>query len=119
MRRREFIAGLGGAAAWPIVTRAQQPGLMKRVGVLMPFAKGDSEFEERVRIFRQELVRLGWTEGKNIQFDERWTTDNMEQVRATMKRLVQHLLHKGQGHDPEQVAKFVARMNGLVPGLFK
>jgi hypothetical protein len=44
---------------------------------------------------------------------------NMEQVRATMKRLVQHLLHKGQGHDPEQVAKFVARMNGLVPGLFK
>jgi putative ABC transport system substrate-binding protein len=48
----------------------------------MPYAKGDSEYEARVRAFKQELAKLGWTDGGNIQFDEHWTTDNMDNVRA-------------------------------------
>jgi putative tryptophan/tyrosine transport system substrate-binding protein len=82
-RRREFITLLGGAAAvWPLAARAQQAGRVRRVGIVMPYAKGDTENETRVRALRQELGKLGWTDGGDIQFDERWTTDNMNLVRA-------------------------------------
>jgi putative ABC transport system substrate-binding protein len=82
MKRRDFITLLGGAAAWPIAAHAQQPGRVRRVGILMPYAKGDSEHEVRVRAFKQELGKLGWTDGGNIRFDEHWTTDNMDMVRS-------------------------------------
>jgi putative ABC transport system substrate-binding protein len=89
MRRREFISFLGGAAAtWSLAAWAQQPERMRRIGILMPYANGDAEFEARVRALRHELVRLGWTEGVNVQFDERWTTDNMDRVRANAASLV-------------------------------
>jgi putative ABC transport system substrate-binding protein len=90
-RRREFITLLGGAAvAWPLSVRAQQPaGRMRRIGILMPYAEGDPEFGVRVRAFRQELGKLGWIDGGNIQFDERWTTDNMDLVRANAANLVE------------------------------
>jgi len=62
VKRREFITLIGGAAAaWPLAARAQQGERMRRVGILMPFPKGDPEFEVRVRAFRQELAKLGWT----------------------------------------------------------
>ncbi len=82
MKRREFITLLGGAAAWPLAARAQQPGRVRRVGILMPYPKGDSEHEARVRAFKQELAKLGWTDGANVRFDEHWTTDNMDMVRS-------------------------------------
>jgi putative ABC transport system substrate-binding protein len=82
LQRREFIALLGGAAAWPLAARAQQADRVRRVGIVMPYGKGDSEHEARVRAFKQELGKLGWTDGGNIQFDEHWTTDNMDMVRA-------------------------------------
>jgi putative tryptophan/tyrosine transport system substrate-binding protein len=83
MRRRDFITLLGGAAAaWPLAARAQQPGRVRRVGILMPYPKGDSEHEARVRAFKQELAKLGWTDGANVRFDEHWTTDNMDMVRS-------------------------------------
>ncbi len=89
IRRREFIAFLGGAAvAWPLAARAQQANRVHRVGILMPFPKGDTEYETRVRAFRQELAKLGWTDGKNVQFDERWTADNMDVVRANATSLM-------------------------------
>src|SRR5262245_11230380 len=88
MRRREFITFLGGFAAWPLTARAQQPGRVRRVGILMPDPKGDSEGEARVRAFKQELARLGWTDGGKIRFDERWTADNMDRVRAEAASLV-------------------------------
>jgi putative tryptophan/tyrosine transport system substrate-binding protein len=91
MRRREFITLLGGAAAaasWPAAARAQQGGRMRRIGILMPFARGDSETEARVGAFKQELAKLGWTEGGNIRFEEHWTTDNMDRVRAEAAALV-------------------------------
>jgi putative ABC transport system substrate-binding protein len=89
MRRRAFISLLGGAAAaWPLAARAQQGGRMRRIGILMPFARGDSETEARVGAFKQELAKLGWTEGGNIRFEEHWTTDNMDRVRAEAAALV-------------------------------
>jgi hypothetical protein len=66
MKRRAFIAGLCGAAAWPAMSRAQQSERMRRIGVLQPFAK-DSPESARIAGFLQELQRLGWTDGRNLQ----------------------------------------------------
>jgi putative ABC transport system substrate-binding protein len=63
MRRRQFIAGLGSAAAWPVVARAQQPERMRRVGVLMSQAADNPEGQARIAAFLQALQQLGWTEG--------------------------------------------------------
>jgi putative ABC transport system substrate-binding protein len=89
MRRREFIAGLSGAAVWSVAARAQQVPGLRRIGILMPFPPSDSEWQSRVGALRQELQRLGWTRGGNIEFDERWTTDNMDLVRANAANLVE------------------------------
>jgi putative ABC transport system substrate-binding protein len=81
--RRELLAALGGAAAaWPLAARAQQLERMRRIGILMPYAASDTEIQAHLRAFRQELQKLGWTEGGNIQFDERWTGDDMDLIRG-------------------------------------
>jgi putative ABC transport system substrate-binding protein len=72
MRRREFISLLGGAAAWPLAARAQQPERMRRIGVLMNLAVGDPEGEARVAAFLQALQQLGWSDGRNVRIDYRW-----------------------------------------------
>jgi putative tryptophan/tyrosine transport system substrate-binding protein len=87
MKRREFLAALGGAAAmpslsWPLAARAQQTNRVRQIGILMPYAQGDAENEARVRSFKQELAKLGWAEGHNVRFNEHWTTDNMDLVRS-------------------------------------
>jgi ABC-type uncharacterized transport system substrate-binding protein len=84
---------LGSAAAassvsWPPAARAQQKERVRRIGILMPFSKSDAAYQARARVFRQELARLGWSEGGNVQFDERWSTDNMDVVRADAASLV-------------------------------
>ena len=91
MRRREFVLGIGvgGLVACPIVAQAQQKERVRRIGILMPFPKSDAAFQAHVRVFRQELRRLGWSEGGNVQFDERWSTDNMDVVRADAASLVE------------------------------
>jgi putative tryptophan/tyrosine transport system substrate-binding protein len=71
-----------------VAARAQQGERMRRVGIVMPFAKGDSEGEARIRAFKQELAKLGWTDGGNVQFDERWPADNMDLVRSHAASLV-------------------------------
>jgi len=86
--RREFITLLGGAAAWPPTARAQQPHRTRLVGILMPFPESDAAQQARFRAFRQELTKLGWSEGSDVQFDVRWTTDNMDLVRAAAADLV-------------------------------
>jgi putative tryptophan/tyrosine transport system substrate-binding protein len=89
LTRREVIALLGGVAAvWPVAAGAQQPERMRRIGIVMPFAKGDSDGEARIRAFKHELAKLGWTDGGNIQFDERWPADNMDLVRSHAASLV-------------------------------
>jgi putative tryptophan/tyrosine transport system substrate-binding protein len=73
MRRRKFIAVLGGAAAWPLAARAQQAGeRMRRVGILMSTAADDLESQLRLVALVQGLQQLGWTVGRNLQLDTRW-----------------------------------------------
>src|SRR5438132_2465823 len=72
MRRRKFIALLGGAAAWPLAARAQQPDRMRRIGVLMHLPENDPEAQARMRAFRQGLQQLGWVEGRNVRIDYRF-----------------------------------------------
>jgi putative ABC transport system substrate-binding protein len=63
IQRRKFLATLGGAAAWPFAARAQQPERVRRIGVFMAYAESDAEVQARVAAFRQELRKLGWSEG--------------------------------------------------------
>src|SRR5262245_42488003 len=72
MKRREFITLLGGAAAWPLAARAQQPKPMRRIGALMNLAADDPEAPGRVAAFAQGLGELGWTIGRNVRIDYRW-----------------------------------------------
>jgi putative ABC transport system substrate-binding protein len=72
MRRREVIAALGGAAAWPLAARAQQPERVRRIGVVAGGAESDEEFQARFAAFRQALQQLGWIEGSNVRFDYRF-----------------------------------------------
>src|SRR5262245_20975567 len=90
MKRREFIRLLGGGVAvWPLAARAQQPGRMRRIGILKPYAPTDMEVQARVRTFREELRTKGWATRVNVQFDERWTTDNMDLIRAAAANLAE------------------------------
>jgi ABC-type uncharacterized transport system substrate-binding protein len=90
IERREFITLLGGAVvAWPLAARAQQPERMRRIGILMPYAPTDMEVQTRVRAFREELRKRGWATRVNVQFDERWTTDNMDLIRAAAANLAE------------------------------
>ena len=75
-KRREFITLLGGAAAWPLAARAQQRVRTQRIGVLMNLPADDPEGQARVRAFLQALEQLGWVQGRNLQIDIRWPTDN-------------------------------------------
>lgn len=89
MRRREFMTLLGGAtAAWPLVTRAQQPGPMRRIGVLMNRTADDSEGRTRLAAFQQALHQLGWTEGGNVRIDIRWGADDADLERRYASELV-------------------------------
>jgi putative ABC transport system substrate-binding protein len=72
MRRREFIAGLASAAAWPVVARAQQTERMRRVGVLFSFLESDAEGQASIGESLRRLGELGWVEGRNVHFDVRW-----------------------------------------------
>ena len=88
MKRREFIAGLGSAAAWPVVARAQQPGRMRRIGVLMGFDENDPEGKPRYSAFTRGLADLGWTDGRNVRIDLRWGGGDINRIRALAQELV-------------------------------
>ena len=82
MRRRTFIAALGGVAAWPLVTRAQQLNRMRRIGVLIPFSETDAETQALVAAFKQRFQELGWIDGRNVRFNYRYTDGNPERTRV-------------------------------------
>src|SRR6266436_2610596 len=87
MKRREFIALLGAAAAWPVAARAQLP-TTSRIGVVMGFKESDPVAQALVAAFRQELQKLGWTQGRNITIDVRYATDDRNQIRALAVELM-------------------------------
>jgi putative tryptophan/tyrosine transport system substrate-binding protein len=90
MKRRDFILLVGGsAAAWPLAARAQQPERMRRIGVLMPLASDDPVGQARIAALGEGLEKLGWTEGRNIRIDTRWTTTgDVESMQRFAKELV-------------------------------
>jgi putative ABC transport system substrate-binding protein len=69
IQRREFIAVLGSAAAWPVLARAQQPARMRRIGFLIPVNASDPSVQSRITAFVQGLQQLGWTDGRNVAID--------------------------------------------------
>jgi putative ABC transport system substrate-binding protein len=89
IERRKFLATLGGAAAWPLAARAQQGERVRRIGILIPYPPTDAEMQARVRAFREELRKRGWAASVNAQFDERWTSDNMDLIRSAAANLVE------------------------------
>jgi putative ABC transport system substrate-binding protein len=88
MRRREFIAGLGSAAAWPLAVWAQQADRVWRIGVLMPNDEKDPAWKPILSAFTQALTDLGWTDGRNVRMDIRWAGVDINRIRALARELV-------------------------------
>jgi putative tryptophan/tyrosine transport system substrate-binding protein len=88
MRRREFITFLGGATAWPLTARAQQPERTRRIGVLMLYPESDTQGQIRAEVFRRELEKLGWTVGGNLQINYHWGTGDADWVRSAAADLL-------------------------------
>ncbi len=89
MQRREFITLLSGAAiVWPLATRAQQAGRVRRIGVLLGFAKSERDAQSGLAVFREELLKLGWTEGGNIEMEIRAAGADVESMKRYAKELV-------------------------------
>ena len=89
MRRREFISLLGGAAvAWPLAAHAQQPERMRLIGILLPARADDADYQTRVGAFLQAMALLGWTIGRNVRVDTRWTGANAAEIRRHAAELV-------------------------------
>ena len=88
MRRRSFITLLGGAAAWPFATRAQQRERMRRIGVLLPGTAEDTDFQTLIAAFHQGLAQSGWIIGQNVRIDTRWAGVKADDIRQHAQELV-------------------------------
>jgi ABC-type uncharacterized transport system substrate-binding protein len=89
LKRREFIALLGGAAAaWPLTVQAQQPDRMPLIGVLMGFAETDPAAQSWLAEFRDGLKKRGWTEGSNLRIELRWGAGDADRIGKLAKELV-------------------------------
>jgi hypothetical protein len=86
--RREFIAGLGTAAAWPLVARAQQGERVRRIGGLFPLAEDDPLQQAWVKALDDRLERLGWQIGRNLRVDYRWAAGDADRMRVAAAELV-------------------------------
>ena len=88
LRRREFVAVLGGAAAWPLAAGAQQGDRVRRIAVLMPWDENNPEPKRRLSAFSQALTGLSWTDGRNVRMDVRWAGGDANRMRAVAQELV-------------------------------
>ena len=89
MRRREFIAFLGDAAAtWPLAAYAQQPDGVRRIGALMPLAESDPSIKRQLAAFVRQLEALGWAEGRNLRIEYRWAAGDADRMQVFAKELV-------------------------------
>src|SRR5262252_1816900 len=87
IRRRKFLATLGGAAAWPLAARAQQPERMRRIGVLMNRAADNPEGQTRFAAFLKGLQEAGWAVGHNARIDIRWGETDADRARRYAQEL--------------------------------
>jgi ABC-type uncharacterized transport system substrate-binding protein len=89
MRRREFITLLGGAAlGWPLAARAQQADRVRRIGMLIHYSQTDRESQTRIAAFLDTLQRLGWTDGRNVRIEYRWSAGDAGREKASAAELV-------------------------------
>jgi putative ABC transport system substrate-binding protein len=88
MKRRDFIAGLGNAAAWPLAARAQQDGRVRRIGMLRLGEENDPVQKTNLSALTHALGDLGWADGRNVQIDLRWPGDDINRIRALARELV-------------------------------
>jgi putative ABC transport system substrate-binding protein len=118
MRRREFITLLGGAAAmWPLAARAQQDGLMRRVGILDRGDEGDPAVQLRHGAMREGLAKLGWIEGRNVRFDSRFAIDSPDRLRAQADELV-HLAPDAIAVNTLQATRTLLQRTRNIPVVF-
>jgi putative ABC transport system substrate-binding protein len=118
MRRRAFIAGLGGAVAWPLAARAQQSERMRRVGMLMFLGVDDPVARSDVVTFQQAMRESGWTEGRNLTIDYRWAAGNDDGIRSKyateLVALAPDVIIASNGG----IARIVRQANATVPIVF-
>jgi putative tryptophan/tyrosine transport system substrate-binding protein len=117
MRRRDFIAGLGGTAAWPLAARAQQPGRMRHIGVLMLESMDDPVGQSEIATFEKALRELGWTVGLNVTIESRWGAGDANRYRTYAAELVAlspDVFVAGNGG----TARALQRASGTVPIVF-
>ena len=88
MRRREFISLMGGAATWPLVARAQQAERVRRIALLTGVTGEDEQTKARIAAFLLEMRKLGWTEGRNVQFEFRAGAGDLATTRKYAAELV-------------------------------
>jgi putative ABC transport system substrate-binding protein len=88
MKRREFITLLGGAGVWPLAVLAQQADRMRRIGVVMAYTESDPNGQVQVAAFKQQLQKLGWMEGSNIQIEFRYAADDPARIRTLARELL-------------------------------
>jgi putative ABC transport system substrate-binding protein len=88
MKRRTFIAALGGAAAWPVVAQAQQVDRVRRIAALLAFEENDPEVKGWLSGFMQQLTDAGWVEGRNLKMDILWAGANVDRIRMLAKTVV-------------------------------
>jgi putative tryptophan/tyrosine transport system substrate-binding protein len=117
MNRRKFIAGLGGAAAWPLAARGQPSEPMRRVGMLMAYDDEDPEEKAWLAAFRRGLRELGWAEGRDLRIDVRWTAGSLERMRTSAKELVD-LQPNAILSDTTPATAAVERETGTIPIVF-
>ncbi len=86
--RRAFVTLLSGAAVWPVFARAQKSDGVRRIGVIMGFAEDDAVWQAYLATFRQALQELGWTDGRNIHFDVRFSGESEELMRRMAEEIV-------------------------------
>src|SRR6516164_9004107 len=118
MRRREFIALVGGAtAALPFTADAEQGERVRRIGVLMGFAETDPTAQSWVKAFRDALAKLGWAEGDNLRLELRWAAADPDRIRTFAKELVD-LRPDAIFNQTTPVTDALARVTQTIPIVF-
>jgi putative ABC transport system substrate-binding protein len=117
MNRRNMLTLLGGAAAWPVAARAQQPERMRRIGVLMPGAENNPQYQARIKAFQQELQKAGWAERRNLRIDLRWT-DNKPELREGYARELVSFGPDVIFAEPGPLAEILQRLTRTLPIVF-